>query len=401
MKKYFIATALIFFFVIVAFADEPRFTISGEAKTGLLWTKTQPVNRDPIEQVLLGSKDDAGLGQGRFQVDIEFDSGKNVGFKTRLRWEQWNTSATTPQIPDFMYAFGYGNYFDDQLTFSIGRLGGSPWATGGPEMWRELESGQRGGVAGMRVEYKPFYVSGLNVGFVFNWFNGNRDNTMTQRDDKFTDLLQEMVFGASYTHEWFLVRFAYRLDSMGDKRPGSGLPLNTNEGDDLIYRVEEYALKKLVPGLKMWAIGSYEGVGIGVDESCVNFQNWLFTDYESPLFSAIDMNISARLRLGYDVQQMRSILHLRPQFFLNFFDKILSIGGLLHYGQDFGDNKLYPGSPYTYLEIEPRIQLNFGTTNIGLAYSFRREYINKEHEIPGIAPLIQNQWLNLRFGISF
>ncbi|MCL2880700.1 MAG: hypothetical protein FWF29_10670, partial [Treponema sp.] len=354
-----------------------------------------------VVDVAMGSKDDAGTGQGRFQVDIEYDSGRHVGFKTRLRWEQWSTTPTTPQTPDFMYAFGYGRYFNDQLTFSIGRLGASPWGTGGPEMWRELEAGERGGVPGMRVEYQPYFIPGLNAGFVFNWFNGNRDNTMTQRVDKFTDLLQESVLGVSYTNSYFLARIGYRLDSPGDKRPGSGLPLGTNEGDDLVYRVEEYVLQRYVPGLVMWALGSYEGVGIGVDKSCINYQNWLFANYEAPYFSGTSINYTAQIRVGYDVLQNRNILHLRPSFFMNFFGKMLSVGGLVLYGQDFGQNRLYPGAPFTYLELRPKFQLNFGTTNIALEYSFRQEYINKEHEIKGAAPINQMQWLNLRFGITY
>jgi hypothetical protein len=73
------------------------------------------------------------------------------------------------------------------------------------------------------------------------------------------------------------------------------------------------------------------------------------------------------------------------------------------YGQDFGDNKMFPGSPYLYMEVEPKIQLNFSASYIAFAYNFRREYVNPVTlpEARGADPIKQTQWMNLRFCIYY
>jgi hypothetical protein len=368
----------------VVFAQE--LTINAEVRTGLLWEKEEKVAQDTDEKVGLGSKDDAGNDTGRFQLDMQYTI-LNMGVKTRLRWDNWNNNQVAPE---WNYAFLYGDFFNNQFTLSAGKLGASPWGTGGPEMWKELEITKFGG---MRFEYKPAFVPGeLNIGFVLNWTDGSKDQGVS-RAVTLADLLRESVLGVSYVHDYFLVRFAYRLDSELDVRPGSMSSGGVDEGDDLIYRVEERILKNYLPGFQIWALGFWAGVGAESD-IFVKSENWLFTEYAHEWFTA-------QIRFGFDVVSNRSILHFKPSFYWNFFEKLLTVGASFWYGQDFGEGKMYPGAPYTYMEIEPKLQVNFNpNTYAAFAYNFRREYINKEHEQPGYAPINQRQWMNLRVGLK-
>lgn len=380
VKKVIIAIVLTVL-TFPAFCGE--WEISGEAKTGFIWEKKEKVGTDPEEKVRLGNLDDAGDDQGRFRLNLGYKEG-NVGFKMRIEYDKWGEKA--PSKWPWSYAFGYVNSFEDQLTFSIGRLGASPWSTGGPEKWKELEVMNNGG--GVRVEYKPYYVPGLNIGFVLNWFNGDMDQG-TSRSPTMLDLLQESVLGIAYVNDYFLVRFAYRLDNDLDKRGNTGVTVG--EGDDLIYRVEENVLANYIPNFKIWALGVYEGVG-AKNEECVHFENWLFTEYAPEWFTA-------QIRFGYDVVASRSILHLKPSFYLHLINRFLTLGASFLWAQDFGDSKVYPGSPYWKMEIEPKIQFNFQNAYIAFVYIMNREYI---HETPlADPPINRTQTMNLRFGMWF
>jgi len=355
---------------------------SGYGKSGLLWTKVQEQGKDEVvsDEVKLGSKDDAGSQQGRFRLDLDYVKG-NMGIKTRVQWENWVDTK-----PDWPYAFAYGNFFNDQLTVSVGKLGSSPWGTGGPEMWKELETGSGGG---MRTEWKPSFIPGLNMGFILNYFDDGRDQGAPKRDLTFMDILQESVVGLSYTHDLFLIRFAYRFDGEMDMISGN---TGTRDGEDsLLYRVEERAIQKSLPGFQIWALGYFRALYVE-DKSCQLLQNWLFFQYDPEYFTA-------QVRFGLDVGEARTVLHIRPSFYWKFFNNLINVGVMFWYGQDFGDGKMYEGSPYQFMEVEPKIQFNMGSSYIAFAYNFRREYV---HEYPasvdnGVEPIRQTQWMNLRF----
>jgi hypothetical protein len=387
MKKILIVLLIATFGAGIAFAQD--LSLSGEVKTGVFWKKSQDEGKPSDTKVDLHSKDDAGGegDQGRYRLNLDYDNGNGFGMKARLQWQNWKEDA-----PKWPYAFGYGNFFDDQMTVAIGKLGASPWGTLGPEKWKELETAAGGG---MRIEWKPKFIpaeaGALNLGFVLNWFDGPMEASGND-PISLADLLQESVIGVSYTHDLFMVRFAWRLDS--DKDRGlRGTEEYGAEGMKMIYRLEERAIRNSLPGFSIWALGVYEGIGAG-DIMFTSFENWLFVEYAPEVFTA-------QVRLGFDVIETRKVVHVKPSFYWHFFKKLLSAGASFWYGQDFGAGKVFEGSPYLYMEVEPKIQLNFSSSYIAFAYNFRREYILPYLETRGADPIRQTQWMNLRFCIYY
>jgi hypothetical protein len=368
----------------VVFAQEQQIIVNGYGKSGILWNKTEQQGMDNTkEDVSLGSKDDAGGGQGRFRLDIDYLHG-DMGIKTRIQWDNWGSTA-----PGWSYAFAFGNFFNDQLTVSVGKLGSSPWGTGGPEMWKELEENIGGG---MRTEIKPAIIPGLNAGFILNWFNkANDQGWPADKPLTLVEILRESVLGVSYSHDLFLVRFAYRFDGEYDRVPGN-TGVKSDGEDSLLYRVEEKVLKNYIPGLQVWALGFFEGLYVE-DKAFQLLQNWLFAQYDPE-------NFTAQVRFGYETGDKRSILHLRPSFYYKFFDNLLNVGASFWFGQDFGENKVYPGSPYSFIELEPKVQINFASSYIAFAYNWRRAYDNPNQFPAGAEPIRQTQWMNLRFCIQ-
>ena len=394
MKK--LLSVLVVMALSAALVAAQELKLSGEAKTGILWEEGQDAGKEKdLSRVRLHSKDDAAGNEGRFRLNLDYDNGNNLGMRARLEYEQFGND-----YPGWKYAFGYGNFFENQLTVSVGKLGGSPWGTGGPEEWKELEVSRTGG---MRVEWKPAFVpeeiGRFNVGFVLNDFDDPNEASIN-REATFVDILQETVIGFSWTQDdWGLVRFAYRLDS--DKDAAMRMDGKT-EGGKFVYRLEERALKNILPGMQIWALGVL--VGVGAEEAQFQtFRNWLFAEYSPPELGALITPFTAQLRFGYDYYESRSVFHVKPSFYWHFFNKLLTVGGSFWYGQDFGDGKAYKGSPYYFMEAEPRIQINFSSSYIAFAYNFRRQYKGwyAEADKIGAEPIRQTQWINLRFCIYY
>jgi hypothetical protein len=395
MKKILLTLLAIVTGATLAFAQEIKF--GGEVKTGVYWRESQTVGGNPDTQTYLHSMDDAGGegDQGRFRLNIDYDNGKGFGMRTRQNWQNFNVDYAS-----WSYAFGYGNFFNDQMTVSIGKLGGSPWGTGGPEMWKEVDTSAGGG---MRVEWKPGFIpesaGKLNAGFVLNYYNGVREaaGSTTERLT-LLDILSESVIGVSYTHDYFMVRGAFRLDGPVDVRDRSMINLmveGDKEGGEMVYRAEEHLIKKYLPGFSIWALGYFEGIGATKPEFMLA-NNWFFAEYHPDLFTA-------QLRLGYEVVSTRSIFSVKPSFYLHLFDNLLSVGASFSYAQDFGDGKLYEGSPFSTIEAEPKIQLNFSSSYIAFVYNFKQEYVpaSQAPARRGAEPIKQTQRMNLRFCIYY
>ena len=439
MKKLtsvLLITAFAVFFSIAAFAQEgePSLKLSGETKTGIFWVQQQDQGKEPEktpggkQPVRLHSTDDAGEDQGRFRLNLDYDNGKNFGMKARIQWENWKN--TDSDQPLWQYAFGYGNFFEDQLTVAVGKLGASPWGITGPDIWTELEQYKYGG--GMRIEWKPAFVSvgRLNAGFVLNWFDAD---TVGSRTASFIDILRESVLGASYVHDAFAIRLAYRLDSEFDLEPATYEtdPLDTSKkrikdddtsprGDELTYQLEERLLNELLPGMKIYAIGWYRGL-FAKDPKFANFINWVYAEYDPPELFDLDTPFTAQIRLGFDyigydydgayaetkyqpgfIKGPRGEFHVSPSFYWHFFNKLLSVGAMFSYRQDLGENKVWSGSPYQQIELEPKLQLNLISSYIALAFNWKREYIPGDYpERKSNDPTRQTQSINLRFCVYY
>jgi hypothetical protein len=399
MKRVIFVLLILGFFSAPLFAD---FSVGGEIKTGVIQTTTEDGFTSKT-RTDAGSKDDAGGGKGRFRLNVDyFIPETNIGFKFRITLEDW----ASPHNNMWSYFFGYGNFFNDQLTLSFGKLGASPWGTGGPDMWKELEAsgdGSKGG--GIRFEYKPAFAPGLNVGLVINSFDRDIDMYPDDKPITFLHILEESIIGASYTHEYFHVRAAYRFDSEVDQLRGTA---SGKDGGQIVYRAEERIIKNYLPGFKVWALGYYYGIGAdekNKDEFAAD--NWFFIEYSPDLFTA-------QMRTGLQVIAKRTVLHLRPAFTLRLFDNFLNIGVQYLFAQDFGDDdkaglgKVYPGSPYYYMELEPKIQINFAPgLYAAIVYNWRKEYVSltEMHKDDAgnivVEPTKQTQWVNFRIGMYF
>ena len=388
MKKCFITILLTLLVVGLTFAQ--TWTIGGEVKTGILWERIESrVDGGTLEEtVRLHSMDDAGPADGRFRLNLGFTSSTgNVGFNARLNWENFNNAPTLG--PNWQHAYGWGLAFNNQLRMSLGMLGGSPWGTGGPEMWQELEVTPTGG---MRFEWMPNFVPGhLNLGFVLNWIDGYADAGM-DRDPTIMDFLMESVLGVSYRNDWFYVRIGYRLDSEMDF-PGRLGVEDVTEGDRMVYRVEEFVLQRFVPDLSIWALGYFRGIGTDVPELLFTTTNWLFIQYAPEAFTA-------DLRFGLDARGTRYIYHIRAGFAYN-----LDVGGIqivprfrFLFANDFGEAQLVPGSSFSHIGIHPSVQVNF-TPNMHVAFAY---YWDLEQWFGApLPPERQRQRINLRAGVTF
>jgi hypothetical protein len=407
MKKIILillASALVLALANTAFSQDLK--VDGEMKTGLLWDKYEngldELNNQNVT-TKMGSKDDAGNGPGRFRINVDYlNSDINIGFKFRLNWQKWDdTTVNGEAVPPWSYAFGYGKFFDNQLTMSLGKLGASPWGTGGPEKYQEVEA--LGNTGGMRFEYEPYYVPGLNAGFVLNGFNGSREEWTEPMS--LLHILGETVIGVSYTHEFFHARMAFRFDSEADGGGRGGGWANGKEGGELVYRLEERVIRKYLPGFSIWAMGWFRGVGVdqaNIDAEAEYFAtwNWLFFEYAPELFTA-------QIRLGYDAYPNINKIYIKPSFYFNLFDRFIKVGASFEYQKDFGDlaDKYdHPDAAFRFIELKPLLQVNISpNAYAAFEYSFKQRWVQWEqtYKDKDIRPLIQEQWINIRFGLTY
>ncbi|MDR0455168.1 MAG: hypothetical protein LBH20_00605 [Treponema sp.] len=379
------------------FAQE--ITLSGELKTGFYMEQETIGSADPVAKGGMTNNDgDSGSGEGRLRMDFSSVYG-NVGLRVRFQIEP---DGLGPFLPTWSFAYGYGNLFDEQLTISAGLLGESPWGTGGPRLRSDPESREyiaynklseepyiaSEGLIGIRFEYKPAFVPGLNIGFVLNQPD---QVAVAFQEQTFGDVLGESVIGAAYTHDYFAVRVGYRFDSKADAYRNK-----TNEGGRLTYRLEERILGTLVDGMQVWLNGSYYGIGCEQQEiqKMINgqpemvklgsgeyFVNWLYWLWDSDDFIA-KLDIGLGIYKSYNNEIFRPIerqeyqsLEFLPSFNYKFFNNLLQAGLALGVGMEFGPGKTYKDSPYQYISIEPQLRLNIGVNAfITTVYTFTDKY---------------------------
>jgi hypothetical protein len=398
---------VVLFIVLMAagalFAQE--ISLSGELKTGFYSEQETIGNKDPVAKGGMTNNDgDSGKGEGRLRLDFSSSYG-NVGLRVRFQIEP---DGLGPFLPSWGFAYAYGHLFNEQLTISAGILGESPWGSGGPRLRSDPESREymsynklsgepyisSEGLLGIRFEYKPSFVPGLNIGFVLNQPDQVAVDIQKQ---SFLDVLGESVIGASYQHEYFGVRVGYRFDSKADAYSNKA-----DEGGRLTYRLEEHILDKKVEGMKIWLNGDYYGIGCEQREiqKMINgqpvmvklgsgeyFINWLYWLWETDNFIA-KCDVGLGIYKSYSNENFRPAerqeyqsLEFLPAFYYKFFDDLLQVGVGLGFGLEFGPGKTYKNSPYQYISVEPQIRLNIGRgAYIAAIYTFTDKYAwwNKE-----------------------
>ena len=371
--------------------------ISGEIKTGAFWytKKTEGIGSSS-GGFIHNSEDDTWVGQidaykyqpGRFRLNFQVDKG-NVGTKFRFETTSWPTAAAgrTGINPTayWSYAFAYGYFWSNQIKVSAGKMGDSPWGSGGPEMWKELDT-----AIGMRFEFIPSFIpfispGSLNFGFVLNDLNASSEavSQTGRSDSNLNDILHESVLGLSYTNKYLLVHFAYRLDSKADD----------DIGDRMLYRVEERFIQQYLPGFQIWANGYFEGLNTG-DANSIIATNWLYVQYAPQRFTA-------QVRFGYDMAQSIKLYYVRATFLYNLFDNLINAGAACEYAQDAGPNR--KGTD-TYLRwyIEPQIRVNLNaSTYIAFVYRYQDDYQTWNPLTYTNTLNSKTQWINLRTVFTF
>jgi hypothetical protein len=361
-----------------------EFNFSGEMKTGVYWENRQVGDEDPQQLMELGNSDGDSGGfdptrgftniPGRFRLNLEFKPITTLGLKVRFE-----DSTFTGRTVAWSYSYAYGNFLDEQLKISAGKLGDSPWKSDGPELWAAVDESYVSSFAGIRTEYKPFFVPGLNVGFVLNPASHN----IHPEDVSFASFMGETVLGAAYSHDLFAVRFSWRLDAEEDADN-----YQYSEGHSMIYRLEEKALKNVVPGLSISANGFWTGLVTGMDQ-LKSFQNWLYIAFN-------EYGINAQLRTGYHAANkqgdgyLKQLLTIKPMVFYSF-TPMISAGFTFIFAKDFGELSRVDYDNFT---VEPQVKVTFNSNAYAaFVYGFQQQ--------PRVGAMERANYINLRLVYSF
>jgi hypothetical protein len=372
-------------FLLAALQSPPaqEFSFSGEMKTGVYLESRRKGDDEPKELMQLGNTDGDSGGfnpaagftniPGRFRLNLEFKPITSIGF--RVRFED---STFTGRTVAWAYSYAFGNFLDDQLKISAGKLGDSPWKTGGPELNTSIDESYGSSFAGVRAEYKPAFVPGLNIGFVLNPPNYNLANDK----EGIANFMKETVFGAAYTHDLFALRFSWRLD--GEDKDN----YQDEDGHSMAYRLEEKALRRYVPGLAVSANGIWEALADGMD-SKKRFQNWLYVTFN-------EYGIDAQLRVGYEAANKQGDIFYKhlltfKTIFLYSFTPMISAGASLVFAKDFGELSYVDYDNFT---VEPQVKVTFNpNAYAALVYGYQ--------QIPRVGLMERAHYLNLRLVYSF
>ena len=372
--------------ITAGFMFAQELELSGEMKTGFFWERILEDGEETYEEAMMHNNDDAGNNQGRFRLNMHlFNKENNIGMK--VRFEQTTWTAAQPNF--WAYALAYGNFIDDQLKVTIGKLGESPWGVGGPDIWTELDN-----LVGIRTEIMPRIVPGLDVGFVLNNYNNTPHNQ--EKDVNFlAEMLMETVFGIAYTNDYFHGRWAYRLDG---KRDNIGSSSTTDEiieeRMEMVYRLEERYLRTVVDGLSIWANGYWKGLGESPNAYILDrvffLQNFLYVDYSPDAFSS-------QLRFGLHFNRGLQTFIGRASFYYNILP-ILSAGTAFNLRFEFGENSARD-NPFVLWGIEPQVRVTFNSNAyIAFVYNYGQQKVSQGQADPALQ---ERHWLNLRVVYTF
>jgi hypothetical protein len=391
MKK--IVTALLLTLVAVSFTFAVEdIQITGEVKTGFLFEQRNEGGETTSYARINNNDGDAGASEGRVRIGIAFEL-KNIGIRTRFYQDNFNrgTGANDPNLLKVRtdYFYGYGGTFNNQLRISAGLLGESPWGTGGPELYQELEYSGGAPLMGIRVEWKPLGpLRGLNLGFVLS---RSDEGVPWDAKEQFGDLFRESILGIAWEHKYFAFRFAYRFD----RDVKSDAVFVT--GEKFTYRIEERFLWMLLPGMQIWANGYCEGInseGRGSGYGPPGYiQNWVSANYDSMYFNT---GIDAGYKDNF-VKKTGQLLEIRPSFYYKFINNRLVAGVMGGIVMGFNGSESYPDVFYNNWYVEPLVKVNI-YNNFYIALVYR--YTSNAYQTIGNNDYYTN-WFNLRLCYTF
>jgi len=393
MNKFIIVLITVFLASGSAFPLDIELT--GEIKTGLFFEEREHDGTTYSHARIHNNDGDSGSSEGRLRIGFNLQM-EDFGIRTRFdqhnfsRGTSVNDRNITKVVIDYAYAYGY--LFDRQFKISAGLLGESPWGSGGPEIFRELEyTVNNDPITGLRFEWMPNFLPGLNLGFVFN---RDDDSMPAGAKEYFGDMFMESVVGIAYEHDFFALSFAYRFDRDVDS------PAAVVTGSKLVYRVEERILGKLLPGMSISANGYGEGLNAegrkGSGRSTPGFlQNWLYIHYDPDFCSA---GINAGYRDGFILNEQK--FEFNPFFYYKLFG-LFSVGLMAGIEIGFNNGKSFDDIFYNFWFIEPQVNINI-SSNFYAALLYR--YTEGSYETENAKFRNKDQtthWFNLRLCYTF
>lgn len=165
-------------------ADAPTFALSGAVKTGVLF-QTGDTNEDGSWKLY---NDDAGKTSRLEIVGTYADA--DYGLKFRLRSDDFAAA------PSVSYAYVWGDFLADMITFKAGAVDDGAWATKGDTGF-DVADGK-----GVQVQFKP--IAGLNFGLKLDLVAANATTEQ---------FIGETAVGLGYTAEKFNFQAGYKMDS--------------------------------------------------------------------------------------------------------------------------------------------------------------------------------------------
>ena len=344
-----------------------EFTMSGEIRTGFYTDRISDQSGKRSESSI---HNNAGGSRTWLNLNLEAE---NFGMRTRYSQGEWGPRAKLNT--DFIYA--YSMLMENQLKVSAGMLGESPWGADGPDLWRHVDN-----QIGIRFEWMPNFIPGLNVGFVLNRYNAIHRNP--RRTETWYDILMDSVLGIAYDHDFFAFRFSWRLDSLRDQ------DFIGDEGHEFVYHAEERILDSFLPGLQISANGYYRGLNSAILEREF-FDNYFYVRYKRDVFS-----VYLNSRLFTDIRSDNSKLLIKPGFYYGLFDGFLDIGFAAGIEKGFKEAAAYLNSFYNFWFVEPNVRMNITDNSyINVVYNYTKTYVCRAGNTSDV------NWLNIRVGFAF
>ena len=372
MKKIFLTFLL--FTLVNLFVFSVDFEFSGEIKTGFYTEQIKDQSSTRSKSVIHNNDGDSGEKEARIRLNFSMEY-KNIGMRTRytqITFRPYDIFQT-----EFVYA--YADIFSNQLKVSAGMLGESPWGTKGPDLWVDVDN-----LLGIRFEWTPNFLPGLNLGFVVNRYNATGQQIASMYMQNFYDLLMDSVLGIAYDTDYFAFNFAYRFDSDAD------WAFNGNEGAAFVYRAEEKLLRRFIPGFQIWLNGHYFGIG-SVENEREFFENWAYIFYYHANFTA-NLNV----KHYYNVKQNGQTVLYKPTFLYKLFDNFLNIGLGLGLETGYGTGRNYSDSVINYWYLEPQVRVNLNSNAyLAILYNFTDKFENIDGDKSA------THWLNIRLCYNF